>query len=530
MKRCFLFLQNLILDILIKGLYLHYQTNTMKDTLNKSQIFIASILIILLKSVFFLTKHIQEDALISWRVARNIIEYGVYGYNGVEKISASTTHLYVFVGVIFQTIFSDNSFIYPLLIFNTILLTIGIYWLAKLFFDNTTKVILFLLFVSFLPPVIKMSILGMEFGMLFFFYMALIKFGFVERRNWAFLLLPVLILWTRIDTAIFLGLLFIYDVIQQRKWNTVFMLGGILAVVSVVSFNWFYFGEIVNNTITSKKNNYSSPSIVERWNAFKFSAPNYFGMVKFPTSIYNFSTLILFIISLVSLLFLNRKLTVDKRKVITFLFIFGLVKSIIFGAANSWFDWYYWIPQICLFLPIILIILDSEKYKILSIAYLFIFGLPFTAYQAVHSIATGHGEWNHARKIGLYLDSIEPNKNNYIFLEPAGYIPYFSKLKVIDYVGLVDKRLTDENIVKNGQAVGFSNLINKAKPKYILEDHQPMFEGKLADKSIYQEYELIKEFKIADVAKSENVILDKIYKFKPSGRDFYLYKRKDSAK
>ncbi|MEG0529528.1 MAG: hypothetical protein RR578_04255 [Bacilli bacterium] len=101
---------------------------------------------------------------------------------------------------------------------------------------------------------------------------------------------------------------------------------------------------------------------------------------------------------------------------------------------------------------------------------------------------------------------------------------------MIDYVGLVDKRLTDENIAKNGQAVGFSNLINKAKPKYILEDHQPMFEGKLEDKSIYQEYELIKEFKIADVTKSENTILDKIYKFKPSGRDFYLYKRKDSAK
>ena len=181
-------------------------------------------------------------------------------------------------------------------------------------------------------------------------------------------------------------------------------------------------------------------------------------------------------------------------------------------------------------MPIILIVLDSEKYKSLSIAYFIVFFIPFTAYQAVHSIATGHGEWNHARKIGLYLDSIEPNKDNYIFLEPAGYIPYFSKLKVIDYVGLVDKRLTEENIVKNGKEVGFSNLINKAKPKYILEDFKPMFKGELADKSIYNDYELIKEFKVADVAKSDNPILDKIYKFKPSGRDFYLYKRKSTAK
>ncbi len=530
MRQCFQFQRNLILNILIKRLYLHNQTYTMKDTLNKSQIFIASILIILLKSVFFFTRHIQEDALISWRVARNIIEYGVYGYNGAEKISASTTHLYVFVGVVFQTIFGENNFIYPLLIFNTILLTIGIYWLGKLFFSSTMRIILFILFVSFLPPAIKMSILGMEFGILFFFYMALIKYGFVERKNWAFVIIPILILWTRIDTCIFLGILFIYDVIQQRKWNTPLMIGGILAVLSTLAFNWFYFGEIVNNTITSKKNNYTDPSLLERWTEFKFFTPNYFGMIKFPTSIYNFSTILLFILSLICLIVLSKKWDVNKRKVVTFLFIFGLIKELIFGAANSWFDWYYWIPQICLFLPIILVVLNSEKYKSFSVAYFIIIFIPFTAYQAVHSIATGHGEWNHARKIGLYLDSIEPNKNKYIFLEPAGYIPYFSKLKVIDYVGLVDKRLTEENIAKNGQAIGFSNLINKAKPDYILDDYNPMFKGELVDKSISNDYELIKAFKISDVAKSDNLILDKIYMFKPSGRDFYLYKRKSTAK
>lgn len=114
----------------------------MENFIDKKKVFFASILIIALKSIFFFTRHIQEDALISWRVARNIIEYGVYGYNGVEKISASTTHLYVFIGVIFQSVFGEENFIYPLLIFNTILFTIGIYWLGKLLFSTTTKLIL----------------------------------------------------------------------------------------------------------------------------------------------------------------------------------------------------------------------------------------------------------------------------------------------------------------------------------------------------------------------------------------------------
>lgn len=502
----------------------------MKIYIDEKKIFFSTIIILLLKFLFFFTRHIQEDALISWRVARNIIEYGVYGYNGTEKISASTTHLYVFVGVIFQTLFKGLTFIYPLLIFNTILFTIGLYWLAKIFFNSTNKIILFIFYASFLPPAIKISILGMEFGMLFFFYIALIKYGFLLRKKWAFIILPILILWTRIDTCIFLGLLFIYDLLLNKKWNFNFMFGGILALLSTISFNWFYFGEIVNNTITSKKNNYPSVDLTERIKQFELFSPNYIGIIKFPISIYNFSTILFFILSLFCLIYLSKKLEINKKSVIIFLFVFGTIKSLIFAFANSWFDWYYWIPQISLFLPIILFVLDSKKYKTFSITYFILIFIPFTLYQAVHSIATGHGEWNHARKIGLYLDSIEPNKNKYIFLEPAGYIPYFSKLKVIDYVGLVDKRLTDENIVKNGIGVGFSNLINKAKPDYILEDNNPIFKGQLVDKKIYDEYDLIKEFKIEDVAKSDNPILDKIYKFKPSGRNFYLYKRKNSFK
>ena len=45
------------------------------NNIDEKKILFGSIIIIVLKSLFFLTNHIQEDALISWRVARNIIEY-----------------------------------------------------------------------------------------------------------------------------------------------------------------------------------------------------------------------------------------------------------------------------------------------------------------------------------------------------------------------------------------------------------------------------------------------------------------------
>ncbi|WP_449398026.1 hypothetical protein [Chryseobacterium wanjuense] len=38
-----------------------------------------------------------------------------------------------------------------------------------------------------------------------------------------------------------------------RKSDELYILGGILGISVALAFNWFYFGEIVNNTIVAKK-------------------------------------------------------------------------------------------------------------------------------------------------------------------------------------------------------------------------------------------------------------------------------------
>jgi hypothetical protein len=85
--------------------------------------------------------------------------------------------------------------------------------------------------------------------------------------------------------------------------------------------------------------------------------------------------------------------------------------------------------------------------------------LPMLAFQTVHSIATGNGEWNYRRSIGLYLDLYEKDKKQWILLEPAGYVPYFSGLKTIDEVGLVDKQIQEE--IKKDKANYWINTVKK---------------------------------------------------------------------
>ena len=496
----------------------------MSETLQKYAKFplLAVVFTVLVKLLFLLTHHIQEDAFITWRVAQNLLDYGVIGFNGETKISASTTHFYVFVSYVFNLIFGKENFIYPLLIFNSLLFTIGSYFLSKLILENPVHQAIFIFLFGILPPSIKISILGMEYGILFFLEMALLYFGFKQNKIWAQILFPILILFTRIDTVIFLGVVFLVDIFWNKKVRWFYILGGILGVAVLMSFNWFYFGELVNNTIVAKSVTYAkNMSLALQWKYFLMNYGNFWGMLKLPGDFNPFTILVLVFEFLAFLYIVSKK--ESKNLFIWIIFLFGWTKQLIFISQRSYFDWYYWVPQILLFAVILVFVLEQKTYKFWWISLLIIFYiLPMAAFQTIHSIATGNGEWNYRRSIGLFLKDYEKDKKQYILLEPAGYIPYFSGLKAIDEVGLVDKEIQAE--IKKDKANYWKNTVEKRKPKYLLAP-KDLFEGK--DGSFYQEnYQLLKEFRIKNHLNSDNKILEKIYRLKPSGTDYNLYERK----
>lgn len=482
----------------------------------------AIVFTILFKLLFLLTHHIQEDAFITWRVAQNLLDFGVIGFNGDTKISASTTHLYVFVSWFFNLILGKEYFMYPLLIFNSILFTIGSYFLSKLLLKNPLQQAIFIFLFGILPPSIKISILGMEYGILFFLYMSLLYFGFHHKKKWALILFPILILFCRLDTFIFLGIVFLIDTFWNKKINWNFTLGGVLGILILICFNYFYFHEFVNNTIIAKQLTYEGTfTAAQNWNYFNVNYGNFWGMLKLPGN-FNFFTIIVLLFEFIAFIILVKKKE-NRNYFLWIIFIFGWSKQIIFISQKSLFDWYYWIPQILLFVPILVLVLEIQKKKYLWLSLLILFYiLPMVAFQTIHSIATGNGEWNYRRNIGLFLNNYEKDKNQFIFLEPAGYIPYFSGLKTIDEVGLVDKGVQYE-ILKDRKNYKL-NVTKTRKPKYILS-YTDLFQEENS-KFYKSHYQLIHEFRIKDHLKSDNPILEKMYHLKPSGTDYNLYQRK----
>ena len=495
----------------------------MKEIKNHRIPVYAVLVTVLLKLLFLLTRYIQEDAFITWRVAQNLLDYGVIGFNGNDKISASTTHLYVFVSYIFNLIFGKENFIEPLLIFNSILFTIGCLFLSHLLLKNVWNKALFIFLIGILPPAIKISILGMEYGILFFLEMMLLYYGFGKSKKWAQIVLPVLIIFTRIDTVIFLGVVFIIDLLWNKKIRWLYIFGGILGAAGLLAFNWLYFGEIVNNTIVAKKLAYDKYyTFHQNLDHFIQNFGNFWGMLKLPGN-FNPFTIVLLVFEWLCFIYLIRQK--EKRNFFLWIiFIFGWVKQLIFLSQKSMFDWYYWVPQILLFVPVLLFVLEQKIKRNLWLTLLIIFySIPMLAFQTVHAIATGNGEWNYRRTIGLFLNSYEKDKNQWIFLEPAGYVPYFSGLKTIDEVGLVDKKVQDE--IRKNKKNFWINTIKDRKPKYLLS-YDDLFKSENAE-YIKLHYKLIKEFRVKDHLRSNHFILQKIYILKPSGSDYNLYERID---
>ncbi|WP_449398027.1 hypothetical protein [Chryseobacterium wanjuense] len=166
-------------------------------------------------------------------------------------------------------------------------------------------------------------------------------------------------------------------------------------------------------------------------------------MLKLPGD-FNPLTILLLIFELLCFIYLIRQRK-SRNYFLWMIFIFGWVKQLIFLSQKSLFDWYYWVPQILLFVPVLIFVLEQKVKRNLWLSLLIIiYILPMLAFQTVHSIATGNGEWNYRRTIGTFLNTYEKDKNQWIFLEPAGYVPYFSGLKTIDEVGLVDKEVQEE--------------------------------------------------------------------------------------
>ena len=501
--------------------------------------YVLILITVLLKIPMFFTKNIQEDSFITWRVAGNLLDYGVIGFNGEERISASTTHMYVFITAFFRLIFEDY-FIYPLLTFSAVLFALGSWWLSKILFPlDFFKRGFFVLLLNMVPPALTASVLGMEYGILFFLYNGLLYFGLFRQKKWAFLLFPILLIWTRIDAVIFLGVIFWADFIIRKKVNFIYILGGILGLLTVVGFNYLYFGEWVNHTITAKKIAYKNLIQNDSLEYILFQWAYYGGLIKK----YSLFTFVLFLIFLAFLFLAAKRIwqekTIISRKskiILLAVLVFALLKITVFAYFKAYFDWYYWLPRVFLFAVVLYFVLNFIPWKrkiLYPLIFVFISGT--SVFQWIQSYTIGYMEERQRMQIAADINTDQVGLKQSILLEPAGIIPFYTNLYTYDEVGLVNKRINQEML--KDEKFWWINSVKKFQPDYILTiAEKPGLEARFYKTSAEEQsdfssnYTLVKSYPISKIHNQAPSLLKWIYKLRPIGKDYFLYKISKSSR
>ena len=108
---------------------------------------------------------------------------------------------------------------------------------------------------------------------------------------------------------------------------------------------------------------------------------------------------------------------------------FALLKITVFAFLQAYFDWYYWLPRVFLFVVVLyyLLLYVPVRRKVLVPA-IFIFCFALYGFQILQSWAIGYMEETQRMQIAKDIQAENPSIDQSIMLEPAGKIPFYTDL------------------------------------------------------------------------------------------------------
>jgi hypothetical protein len=515
------------------------------------------LLLIVLHIPFHWTSAIQEDAYITLRCAVNLANTCVYGFNPGEKISASTSHAYVFLAAAVYHL-TPKSFIPTLTIINSCLLILASYLLASVLFNDFWRRTLLWIFICCSPLTLRIAYAGMEYCLLLLMVSIIVQSMFQERTGphayFAMMILP----WVRPDAIAFGGILIISLAVSMRRMPLTMGFSLLVGLISWLCFNYYYFDSPVTQSMIAKglrsQSLGSLPSFVQNLERifFGFRTDLHWGIGGSYAGIFTpintrylepygifffFLTISIFIYYLV----LSRHNT-ERLLLLGTLIGMALVPPIAYAMGGVVWAWYLW-PSSFFGLFVVAAALvdlmssDGTQWRRTPTILVCVLLLASTAGE--WCLAYRHGTQEMYRKqIGKYLKD-KAQESDTLLLEPAGYIPFFSGMYVYDEVGLTSPQITDY-ISEYGKK-WWIEFLEDMRPTFLLE-RSHIVENKtlqgyelppMEKEWFHNNYELIHVFKFDPetyIEKGRSIgILSDIKRFLIGGTrsDFYLYRLRD---
>lgn len=406
------------------------------------------LLLLLLRVPFYFTHHVQEDAYISLRCAENLAATGVYGFNPGVRVSASTAHLYVFLAALVGLVSGEVGFIPIIQVVNTLLFLVGTWFFSSVIAGERKNPHLLWVVISCIPISLLTSYSGMETSLLIFMVGLVFYMMFTGKHRWLTLPGLALLPWIRPDAIAFGLLLIFWDSIYHKKIQWAELSAIIFGSVGLLAFNQVYFGSLLQQSINAKLM-MSHPFSVGRFLAdlqtvFIGQAGGMFSPIR--TRFFEPFGIIFVVVILGGMLFFFMRQRGDRTLFIAGFAVASMALAVPAGYAfgGVLYQWYFWPSAIlgALFPIAVILMWLSEKGKrgwLLRIGMGMIISAGVIG-QLAFSYAWGIKEFSYRGGIGIWLKD-RAQTDDAIFLEPAGYIPFYSGLFTYDEVGLVSPQV-----------------------------------------------------------------------------------------
>ena len=448
-----------------------------------------------------LTHATTEDFLITLRYAENIAHGNGFVYNLGERVLGTTTPLYTLFLALLEFLHLNATLGGKLL---NILADSGTcYLLARLMARKEIGTPLAGLFAALLyafgSTPIAISIGGMETGVVACVGMGMVS-AFLARKTRTLYVLGAILLLLRIDGLLLFGLLTAGEAWRERRFAWREMALSLALIAPWLLFATLYFGSPIPTSLIAKLTVYSSagmaPSRSVIYDAFR---------VQFLGGWLQKGLTLCALLGIVGLLFTAKSAEGEARRDrVAWLFPvawLALYYGMMLRSTVPPFPWYF-LPPWALYLGFAMgganwvtgHLPQGAARQRLAYVGLILLG----AYGVAHlksirtDIAASQALEDEVRlPIGLWLrEKAQPQER--VMLEPIGYIGYYSRMGVLDLIGLVSPE-----VLPSYQRDDFlADIVSRLKPEWLcLRPHEAQrMEGQglsLSGKA----YEFVRDFR-----------------------------------
>ncbi|MBN2716600.1 MAG: hypothetical protein JXX14_12155 [Deltaproteobacteria bacterium] len=401
------------------------------------------------------TSDIQEDAYITFRTAFNLADHGELSFNLQEGYSGATSVLYSLLVFILRKAMGNHA-ISALLTINALATITGAWLAARVLHDAFAMgrvasgfTIFFVL--SILPVSLLLSARGMETPHVILLFMFGI-YGAYFKKGKAFEIVPILLLpLVRIDAIAYAILCSALALSLRPKHSKAIALAFIGALVLTATANQIIYDTFLPHTVSAKIQASASqtglPSLAQNMSRLFTTTLFYPVNTRFFAPIWLlFSALAICVFAGVCHRY-RQSTSPTQRRTILCLSIATIAIPMAYAFTGAFFEWYFW-PSQFLFQSLFFVVayyfvahiaaamrFGSRALKAILFTGLFTYLTATVILQLTLSYSHGVQESEYRASVGRFIHSVA-HPDDTLFLEPAGYIPFFAQLKTIDEVGL----------------------------------------------------------------------------------------------